>query len=178
MNVLFVAPSGARAKALATETRRAADAGHRVLLVAESEAKLAGHDLDGRVETHWIGSSEVSYTEPATTRFFRRKVPLGLLRRVGRGPFRKRARKAAKNYRATVIAGLDADKKTRTQRLRRDRRDAVVREQVQGWAPDWVVLHEPLAVEAVAGFLPALIAERPALRTTYAFEELWDETDG
>ncbi|GAA1682940.1 hypothetical protein GCM10009830_32650 [Glycomyces endophyticus] len=178
MNVLFVAPSGARAKALATETRRAVDAGHRVLLVAEGESKLDGHELDGRVQTHWIGSSRLSYTEPRATRLFRRRLPLAVLRRVGRGPLRARARRAAKDWRERVVAPLDAEQKTRTQRMRRDRRDAVVREQVQGWAPDWVVLHEPLAVEAVAGFLPALIAERPALRTTYAFEELWDETDG
>jgi hypothetical protein len=178
MNVLFVAPSGARAKALATETRRAAEAGHRVLVVAESEAKLTGHDLDGRVQTHWIGSSALKYREPLGTQFFARRLPFALLNRVGRGPLRAPARKAAKRWRTEVVDGLDQRRKQRTGELRRARRDAVVREQVRDWAPDWVVLHEPLAVEAVAAFLPSLVEERPSLRTTYAFEELWDENNG
>ncbi|HEX2143174.1 MAG TPA: hypothetical protein VHG10_01575 [Glycomyces sp.] len=170
MNLLFVAPRASRKRAVAIETRRALDDGHRVVLVAEAGANREGWDLDPRVEVEWIGANAIFAPEARSTALLARKLPLGLLRRAGRGPLRGLADKAARRWRRTVVAPIDRRRQIATEAMREAHRLDRVRARLRATEPDWLVLSEPAAVELAVDFVPDLLAARPGTRTTYAYE--------
>ncbi|MFC3492410.1 hypothetical protein [Glycomyces rhizosphaerae] len=167
MNIVFVAPKSAWRDALAAETRAAADAGHRVRVVAED---WEGSGLDARVETRWIGAKAVEFPESLLVRLFLRRLPLGALRRIGRGPLRGPAERVSRAWRRTFLGPLKRRRNPRTEAMREQHRIARVRQALDDWEPDWIVLHEPLAVELGVHCLPALLDARPDLKTTFSFE--------
>jgi hypothetical protein len=171
MNIVFVAPLAARTRALAVETRRAADSGHRVLLISEQGSAWDGAALDERVATRWIGASGLTARESALVAFAGRKAPLGVLRRIGRGPLRGPAKRAARKWRREVVKDLDKRLKRRTGELRESLRIEQVRTGIREWDADWVVLHEPHALKVSTGFLPGMLDARPQLKTTFFFDE-------
>ncbi|WP_026924286.1 hypothetical protein [Glycomyces arizonensis] len=170
MNVVFLAPTSRRRRALAIETARAADEGHHVLLVTERGSAWQGGGLDPRVRVHVIATAHLRATERRTTRLFGRRLPLGLLRRIGRGPLRRPADRLARKWRSTVVRRLDKRLDARTRVLREHRKTERTAEECTGWNPDWIVLCEPVALRRCAGFLPPLLDERPDVRTSYMFE--------
>ena len=172
MNLLFLAPQASRKRAVAIETRRALDDGHRVVLVAEAGVNREGWDLDPRVEVEWLQANTIDAAEPRATALFARKLPLGLLRRVGRGPLRKPADKAARRWKRQVTNPLDADRKRRTEALRERHRLERVQARIEAAQPDWLVLCESAAIELAAEFVPALLDAHPDTRATYAYEPL------
>ncbi|GAA1682965.1 hypothetical protein GCM10009830_32700 [Glycomyces endophyticus] len=170
MNVLFVAPRSAWRQALATETRAACDAGHRVRVVAEEHPDWDLAPLDPRVEVRWTGATAVSAPEPAFVALSLRRVPLAVLRRLGRGPLRGPAQRASGWWRRTVLGPLKRRRWPETQALREAHRRAAVAAAVAEGGFDWLVLHEPQAVELGADWLPAILDARPGLVTTFSFE--------
>jgi hypothetical protein len=166
VNVLFVAPRSAWRQALASETRAAADAGHRVLLLAEEDPDWELTPLDERVEVTWTGASEVRAPEPAFVAVFLRRIPLAVLRRVDRGPLSG----ASGWWRRTVLGPITRRRWPATQALREVRRREAVEAALEAGGFDWLVLHEPQAVELSTGALPALLDARPDLVTTFSFE--------
>lgn len=167
MNIVFVAPKSAWRDALAAETRAAADAGHRVRVIAEG---WDGSMLDARVEVRWIGAKAVEFPESPLVRVFLRRLPLGLLRRIGRGPLRGPAERVSRKWRRTFLGPLKRRRNPRTEIMREQHRIARVRQALDDWEPDWIVLHEPLAVELGVHYLPALLDARPDLTTTFSYE--------
>lgn len=167
MNLVFVAPKSAWRDALAAETRAAADDGHQVRVIAED---WAGSDLDARVEVRWIGAKAVEVPESPPVRVFLRRLPLGLLRRVGRGPLRGPAERVSRAWRRTFLGPLKRRRSPRTEAMRERHRIARVRQALHDWEPDWIVLHEPLAVELGVHYLPELLDARPDLKTTFSYE--------
>lgn len=170
MNLLFIAPLASRKRAVAVETRRALDDGHRVVLVAEAGVNREGWQLDPRVEVEWLNANALEAPERRSTSVFARRLPLGLLRRIGRGPLRRPADKAARRWKRTVVAPLDERRKRRTEALRDIHRLEWFQARLRATRPDWLVLCEPAAIELATEFVPELIAARPDLRTTYAYE--------
>jgi hypothetical protein len=170
MNIVFVAPRGTWWQGLATETRAAADAGHRVGVVAEHHDTAAAHPLDPRVEVRWIGAQALEAREPLAADLLLNRIPLGLLRRLGRGPLRRPADRAARRLRRRVLDPRRKRRARRTEERRVRHRIACVRAVLAERDPDWIVLHEPHAVEIAAGFLPPILDERPDLVTTFSYE--------
>lgn len=167
MNLVFVAPRSVWRKALAAETRAALDAGHTVRVVAEEHPALA---LDPRVEIRWISAAELHTPEPRLERLLLRRIPLGTLRRIGRGPLRRPAGRIARRWKRTVLDPRDKDRRRATEALRVARRIERTAAAVAAWEPDWIVLHEPQAVELAVDWLPAVLDARPDLTTTFSFE--------
>ncbi|MFG3342742.1 hypothetical protein [Glycomyces sp. NPDC048151] len=172
MNLLFIAPQASRKRAVAVETRRALDDGHTVVLVAEAGIGREGWDLDPRVDVEWLQANELSAAESRATALFARKLPLGLLRRVGRGPLRGPADKAARGWRRIVVGPLDADRRRETEAMRERHRLERVQARIEAQHPDWLVLCESAAIELAAEFVPGLLDARPGTRTTFAYEPL------
>lgn len=172
MNLLFLAPQASRKRAVAAETRRALDDGHTVVLIAEAGVGRDGWGLDPRVDVEWLQANTIEAPEPRATTLFARKLPLGLLRRLGRGPLRTPADKAARRWKRQVTTPLDTDRKRRTDALREQHRLERVRARLKAAQPDWLVLSESAAIELAAEFVPALLDARPDTRTTFAYEPL------
>ncbi|RRR97683.1 hypothetical protein [Glycomyces terrestris] len=166
MTVLFVAPKSAWRRALAAETRAAADAGHRVRLLAEEHPDWELTPLDERVEVAWTGASEIRAPEPTFVAIVLRRIPLAILRRLGRGPLRG----LPSWWRRTVLGPITRRRWPQTQALREAHRRAAVEAVLAEGDFDWLVLHEPQAVELSAAALPALLEARPDLVTTFSFE--------
>ncbi|MCD0443723.1 hypothetical protein LO763_08825 [Glycomyces sp. A-F 0318] len=177
MNVLFIAPRAKRKRAVAVETRRALADGHRVLLVAEAGTKRDGWDLDPRVEVAWLRANAIVVPERRSTALLTRRLPLGVLRRLGRGPLRGPAAKAARLWKRIVVNPLKRRRKRATEALREPYRLDRVRDALRSSAPDWLVLCEPSALELAVDFVPDFLAERPRTRTTYAYEPIGGGTD-
>jgi hypothetical protein len=170
VTVVFVAPKSVWRQALATETRAALDAGHRVRLLAEEGPDWDETPLDERVEVQWSGATAVVAPEPALVAIMLNRIPLGVLRRVGRGPLRRPAEAAAAWWRRTVLAPSTRRRKARTRALRDAHRRAFLAAALADGDFDWIVLHEPQAVELGVDWLPALLDARPGLVTTFSFE--------
>lgn len=170
MNLLFLAPQASRKRAVAVETRRALADGHSVVLVAEAGIGREGWDLDPRVEVEWLQANTIAAAEPRSTAVFARKLPLGLLRRVGRGPLRGPADKAARRWKRKVVNPLDAGLKAETEAMRERHRLERVQARIAAVRPDWLVLSESAAVELAAEFVPDLLDAHPDIRTTFAYE--------
>ncbi|WP_205328269.1 hypothetical protein [Glycomyces sp. YM15] len=170
MNLLFLAPQAARKRAVAVETRRALDDGHRVVLIAEAGVNREGWDLDPRVDVEWLQANAIDAGEPRATAIFARRLPLGLLRRVGRGPLRGPADKAARRWKRKVTGPLDANRRRATEAMRERHRLERVHARVQAVQPDWLVLCESSAIELAAEFVPELLDAHPETRTTFAYE--------
>lgn len=171
MNLLFLAPAASRKRAVAAETRRAVEDGHRVVLIAEAGVGRQGwEDLDPRVEVEWLDANGLTATEPRSTAILARRLPLGLLRRVGRGPLRRPADKAARRWKRHVIRPLDRKRGTATAAMREAYQLERIRARLAKDAPDWLVVCEPKALELGVAFVPGLLAERPGTITTYAYE--------
>ncbi|MEU5874837.1 hypothetical protein AB0A73_25155 [Glycomyces sp. NPDC047369] len=170
MRIVFVAPKSAWRQALAAESCAAADAGHAVRVVAEEGPDWDLTPLDPRVEVRWTGATAVSAPEPAFTAVFLRRIPLGALRVLGRGPLRGPADGLSRWWRRTVLGPLKKRRWPETKRLREAHRRDAVAAAVGEWEFDWLVLHEPQAVELGADWLPRLLDERPELVTTFSFE--------
>ncbi|SDL02579.1 hypothetical protein SAMN05216298_2335 [Glycomyces sambucus] len=168
--IVFVAPKSAWRRALATETRAAADAGHRVRLVAEEGPAWEETPLDPRVEVVWTGATAVRAPESAAVALLLNRLPLGVLRRAGRGPLRGPAARAAARWRRAVLAPLTRRRWPQTKALREAHRLAAVTAALADGDFDWIVLHEPQAVELGVHWLPALLEARPDLVTTFSFE--------
>jgi hypothetical protein len=171
MKLLFLAPSSARKRAVAAETRRAVEDGHRVVLIAEAGVDKQGwEDLDPRVEVEWLEANSLTAAEPRPTELFAPRLPLGLLRRFGRGPLRRPADKAARRWKRTVVRRLDRRRNLATGAMREAYRLERIRERLRQDAPDWLVVCEPKALELGVEFMPGLFDERPETITTYAYE--------
>ena len=171
MNVLFLSPSASRKRAVATETRRALEDGHRVVLIAEAGiGKQGWEDLDPRVEVDWLDANALSAAESRSTAILARRLPLGLLRRVGRGPLRRPADKAARRWKRRVVQPLDRKRSAATAALREAHQLERIRARIAKDAPDWLVVCEPKALELGVEFIPGLLDERPGTITTYAYE--------
>ncbi|MFC3492417.1 hypothetical protein [Glycomyces rhizosphaerae] len=170
MNLLFLAPAAGRKRAVAVETRRALDDGHTVVLIAEAGVNREGWDLDPRVDVEWLDANTLNATEARSTALLARRLPLGLLRRVGRGPLRRPADKAARQWKRTVTGLLDQRRRRETEAMREAHRLDRVRARLAAAEPDWVVLCESAAIELATEFVPDLLAARPDLRATYAYE--------
>ncbi|PRY58905.1 hypothetical protein [Glycomyces artemisiae] len=170
MRIVFVAPKSAWRQALAAESRAAADAGHAVRVVAEENPDWDLTPLDERVEVRWTGATKVSAPEPAFIAVFLRKIPLGVLRAVGRGPLHGPADRLSRWWRRTVLGPLKRRRWPETKRLREAHRRDAVAAAVAAGDFDWLVLHEPQAVELGVHWLPRLLDERPELVTTFSFE--------
>lgn len=177
MNLLFLAPLASRKRAVAVETRRALDDGHTVVLIAEAGVNREGWDLDPRVDVEWLSANDLNVTEARSTTLLARNLPLGLLRRVGRGPLRGLADKVAGRWKRHVIRPLDKRLKRETKAIREAHRLERVNARLQAAQPDWLVLCESAAIELATEFVPDLLAARPDLRATYAYEPL-KGTDG
>lgn len=167
MKLLFIAPRSVWRKALDTETRLALDDGHRVRVIVEDHPELV---LDPRVEVEYIGAGELHTPEPRLQGLLLRRLPLGGLRRIGRGPLRRPAGKAARRWKRTVVDPRDKERRRATEALRTARRTEKTSAAVAEWAPDWIVLHEPQAVELAVDWLPAVLDARPELTTTFSYE--------
>ncbi|MEU6246330.1 hypothetical protein [Glycomyces sp. NPDC047010] len=167
---MFVAPKSAWRQALAAESRAAADAGHAVSVIAEESPEWDATPIDPRVQVRWTGSSRISAPEPKATALFLRKIPLGALRVVGRGPLRGPADGLSRWWRRTVLGPLKRRRWPETKRLREAHRRTAVAAAVAEAEFDWLVLHEPQAVELGVDWLPRLLDERPELVTTFSFE--------
>lgn len=170
MIVLFVAPKSAWRQALAAETRAAADAGHEVRVVAQEHRDFTLAPLDPRVDAHWIAVVEPGEADPLLVDLVLRRLPLGLLRLLGRGPLRGLADRAARRWRRTVLGPIERRRQPELEALREARRTEAVRAALDRWRPDWIVLHEPHAVELAVHWLPELLDARPDLVTTFSFE--------
>ncbi|GAA2127957.1 hypothetical protein [Glycomyces algeriensis] len=171
MNLLFLAPAASRKRAVAVETRRAVEDGHRVVLIAEAGIRRQGwEDLDPRVEVDWLDANTLSATESPALAVLARRLPLGLLRRLGRGPLRRPADKVARRWERWVVQPLDRRLRAGTTALREARQLERIRARLEYETPDWLVVCEPKALELGIEFLPALLAERPGTITTYAYE--------
>ncbi|MDA1358514.1 hypothetical protein O1R50_02710 [Glycomyces luteolus] len=170
MNLLFLAPLASRKRAVAVETRRALDDGHTVVLIAEAGVNREGWDLDPRVDVEWLSANELNAPEARSTALLR--LPLGLLRLVGRGPLRRLADKAAGRWKRHVTGPRDKRRKRETDAMREAHRLDRVRARLAAAEPDWLVLCESAAIELATEFVPDLLAARPGLRATYAYEPL------
>ncbi|MDN3240407.1 hypothetical protein [Glycomyces tritici] len=170
MNLLFLAPQASRKRAVAVETRRALADGHHVVLIAEAGIGREGWDLDPRVDVEWLEANTIDAAESRSTAFFARKVPLGLLRRLGRGPLRGPAEKAARRWRRRVVQPLDVGRKRETEAMRERHRLDRVHARLRAVRPDWLVLCESAAVELAAEFVPDLLDAHPQTRTTFSYE--------
>lgn len=171
MNLLFLAPAASRKRAVAAETRRAVEDGHRVVLIAEAGIDKQGwEDLDPRVEVDWLEANALSATEPRPTAILARRLPLGLLRRIGRGPLRRPADKVARRWKRRVVQPLDRKRNTATTAMREAYQLERIRARLQEDTPDWLVVCEPKALELGVEFVPGLLDERPGTITTYAYE--------
>jgi len=170
VNLVFVAPRSAWRQALAAETRAAADAGHRVRVIAEDHPDWESAPIDARVEVRWIGAVDLQAPESRFVRVCLRRIPLELLRRLGRGPLRGPAGSASRRWRRMVLGPLKRRRRPQTEALRAARRLARVQEALADWEPDWIVLHEPHAIELGVRCLPPLLDARPDLVTTFSFE--------
>lgn len=170
MIVLFVAPKSTWRRALAAETRAALDAGHTVRAVAEEHPDFDLEPLDPRVEVRWTGAGDLSAPEPRLTGLLLRRIPLGTLRRIGRGPLRGPADRLARRWRRAVLDPLQRRRRSRTETRRAECRLERIRTAVADWEPDWIVLHEPAAVELGVHWLPGLLDARPGLTTSFSFE--------
>jgi hypothetical protein len=170
VNIVFVAPKSAWRQALAAETRAAADDGHRVCVIAEENPDWESNPIDGRVEVRWTGASELSAPEPLFVNVFLRRLPLGLLRRIGRGPLRGPADRLTRAWRRRVLGRLKKRRWPLTDRMRTARRIDSVREALADWQPDWIVLHEPQAIELGVHYLPEILDARTDLVTTFSYE--------
>lgn len=167
MKLLFIAPRSVWRKALALETRLALDEGHTVRVVAEEHPGLA---LDPRVEVRWISAGELHTPEPRLQRLLLRRLPLGGLRRIGRGPLRRPAEKVARRWKRTVIDPRDKERRRATEALRVARRIERISAAVAEYDADWIVLCEPQAVELAVDWLPAVLDAKPGLTTTFSYE--------
>jgi hypothetical protein len=167
MKLLFVAPRSVWRKALDIETRLALADGHTVRVIAEDHPELV---LDPRVEVSCIGANELHTPEPRLERLLLRRLPLGGLRRIGRGPLRRPAQKVARRWKRTVVDPRDKERRRATEALRVARRSERTGAAVAEWNPDWIVLHEPQAVELAVDWLPAVLDARPDVTTTFSYE--------
>jgi hypothetical protein len=131
-----------------------------------------GWDLDPRVEVEWLDANSLKAAEPRATALLARRLPLGVLRRVGRGPLRRPADQAARRWKRKVVAPLDERRKRETEAMREQHRLDRVRARVRDTEPDWVVLCESAAIELATEFVPALLEARPDTRATYAYEPI------
>jgi hypothetical protein len=167
VKLLFVAPRSVWRKALDIETRLALDDGHAVRVIAEDHPELV---LDPRVEVRYIGANELHTPEPRLQRLLLRRLPLGGLRRIGRGPLRRPAQKVARRWKRIVVDPRDKDRRRATEALRVERRIERISAAVAEYDADWIVLHEPQAVELAVDWLPAVLDARPDLTTTFSYE--------
>ncbi|MEU6858679.1 hypothetical protein AB0B28_07390 [Glycomyces sp. NPDC046736] len=165
MKLLYLAPLASRPGAAAAETRLAAEDGHRVLLLAEGGPKWEGRDLDPRIETVWLDTFSMNAAEPLLISLCRRRIPLGVLRRLGRP-----AEPLARRWRRSVVKPLDRDLSRRTAAMREAHRLARIGDTVREFAPDLLVLGEGAAIELGVHFVPELLDHRPETVTAYAYE--------
>jgi hypothetical protein len=170
VNIVFIAPLAARTRAIEVETRRAVEDGHRVLLVAEGGPRWLDRALDARVETAWLEALPLSAEESRLTGLAARRLPLGLLRRIGRGPLRAPARRVSRAWKRRVVDRLDTRMQRETGLMRESHRLKRIRAALSRVEPDWLVLHEPSAVELGIDFVPGLLEARPQMLTSYAYE--------
>jgi hypothetical protein len=171
VNLLFLAPLSSRKRAVAVETRRAVEDGHTVVLIAEAGVNREGwDDLDPRVDVEWLSANDLNAPEARSAPLLR--LPLGLLRIVGRGPLRGLAEKVARRWKKHVTNPIDKRRKSETDAMREAHRLDRVRARLAAAEPDWLVLSESAAIELATEFVPDLLAARPDLRATYAYEPL------
>jgi hypothetical protein len=169
MTIVFLAPLSRRRRAAAVETRWALDAGHRVVLIAEGTPEWDAERLDDRVETVWLAANDLRAAKSAPVWFLVKRLPLGILRRLGRGPLRPLAEKVAYRWRRHAVRPLERRFKDRTAVLRHAHRMERIPAVLAATAPDRLVLHEPHALELAAEFLPGLLRDRPGLVVGYDF---------
>ncbi|WP_335986364.1 hypothetical protein [Glycomyces sp. MUSA5-2] len=173
--IVFVAPISLWRRALATETRAAADAGHRVRLIAEEHPDWHLTPLDERVEVVWTNATSVYAKESPLAELLYVRLPLGLLRRAARGPLRRRARKAARRWRRKVVEPRARLRGPRGKALREAYRVRFLKAALADADYDWIVFHEPQAVELTAEWLPAFLEARPRIATSFSFEPQAEE---
>lgn len=169
MKLLYVAPVAKRFRAIEDETRRAADDGHEVHLVAAYRDHWDDHPLDPRVTAHWLHPRSRA-TESALVTLLAHRLPRGLLGRLRRGPLARPASAALHAWNRRVAAPIERRRKRRTAERRFEHRSSVISALIEQHRYDWLVLSEPGALDALAERLPGLLERRPELRTTYTYE--------
>lgn len=170
MTVVFLAPLAQRRRAAAVETRRAVEAGHRVVLIAEQVPDWADDPIDERVETVWLHALD-RRSKDCALRFLVERLPLGLVRRCGRGPLRPLGDKVARKWRRIAVEPYDRRRRRRDKERCDAHRRAVVPAAVAEAGPDRLILLEPPAIELAAELLPHLLQSRPDLQVAFAFAE-------
>jgi hypothetical protein len=171
MTVVFLAPLAQRRRAAAVETRRAVEAGHRVVLIAEQVPDWADDPIDERVETVWLHALDLRRRDSRTASFFAERLPLGLVRLFGRGPLRPLGDKVARKWRRIAVDPLDRRRRRRDKERSDAYRRGIVPEAVAEAGPDRLILLEPPAIELAAELLPHLLQTRPDLQVAFAFAE-------
>jgi hypothetical protein len=171
MTIVFLAPLAQRRRAAAVETGLAAAAGHRVVLITEQVPEWADEPIDERVEIVWLRALDLRAKDPRWRRLLVQRLPIGLVRLVGRGPLRPLGDKAARKWRRVAVDPFER----RLRRRDKDRADAYRRERVPAAlaaaGPDRLILLEPPAIELAAELLPGLLQSRPDLRVAFAYAQ-------
>lgn len=169
MTIVFLAPLSRRRRAAAVETRWALDAGHHVVLIAEGTPEWEAERLDDRVETVWLAANDLRAERSALVWFLVKRLPLGVLRRLGRGPLRPLAERVDYQWRRHAVRRLERRFKDRTAALRHAHRMERIPAILASIDPDRLVLQEPHALELAVEFLPDLLRDRPDLAVGYDF---------
>ena len=171
MKVAIIAPGRYNRTAMVQESNRAAADGHRVLAVVGDRDPLCDPDFTEDVEIRYNETGSVRTPAHAGARFWLSKAPMGLLKRLQRGPARRPVRKVRRAYKRHVVDRLNRRLKPAEQRLRRALYARYVADQVSAWDPDLVVLMNTEAIAVADEFLGWLEDRRPGAVVSYSYAE-------
>ncbi|THV31983.1 hypothetical protein [Glycomyces paridis] len=177
MKILYATPIAKRYRAIETETRLAAEDGHEVHLVADRRPHWDDHEVDPRVTVFWLRPNELRARENPIVTWLLCRLPRAVLRRLRIGPLTRPADRVLRAWDRRVAHPIERRRRRRTGSMRTAYRLATLTGLIEAHDYDWIVLGEPGAVDLLADDLPALLARRPGLRTTYSYETFL-EADG
>ncbi|HEU5128870.1 MAG TPA: hypothetical protein VFU12_12850 [Glycomyces sp.] len=154
MRIAFLALSTKAQRRIEVHAAAAAADGHDTEVYVHGLARWAEAVFPAEVRVTHIAADFKPRGERRLARLFVRRLPLGLLRRLGRGPLRAPCKRLAGAWKFHVIKKLDARRKRDNARARRETIDAELTRVLAERAPDRLILVDGGSTAVAARILP------------------------
>lgn len=171
MRIAFLALSTKAQRRIEVHAAAAAADGHDTEVYVHGVARWAEAVFPAEVRLTHIAADFKPRGEKRLARLFVRRLPLGLLRRLGRGPLRRPCKRLAGAWKFHVVKKIDARRKRDNARARRETIDGELARVLAERAPDRLVLVDGGSTAVAARLLPQCPPGVRDVEIMYGYED-------
>lgn len=177
MRIAFLALSTKSQRGVEAHAATASADGHRVVVYVHGVTRWERAVFPAGTEVVHIASGFEPAREGRLTRLLVRRVPLGVLRRLGRGPLRPPCERLSGAWRYHVVRRIDRRRKRRNAHRRRDAIDRALLREFASRTPDRLVLVDGGSVAVAARILPRTPPAMREVAIMYGYEDFKEPLD-